>query len=281
MIRKSLIALLLVTSAAPALAAPGDNDRQQWHQRGDGQPRCERDGPDRRKAPENAPAVRQAPDRPNPTVQGRPQRGDDRRVGGWQGRGDAGPQRAPVDRVAPTRGLAGQDARGNWRDGRNDHNGRGQDRRDDNRDWRNDRQGDRQNWRDDRRDDRHDWRDGRRDDRHDGRDNRQGWNGGHGRWDNNWRNDRRYNWQDYRRYNRNTYHLPRYYAPRGYAYRRWSPGYRIDPWFYGQNYWISDPWAYRLPPAYGSYRWVRYYDDVVLIDVRTGLIADIIYSFFY
>lgn len=275
MIRKSLIALLLVTSAAPVLAAPGDNDHQQWQDRGGrGQERGDRGdrgGPDRPNTPDRSPVVRQAPDRPNPTVQGRQERG------GWQGRGDAGPQRAPVDRVAPNRGLAGQDARGNWRDGRSDNNGRGQDRRDDNRDWRNDRQGDRQNWRDDRRGD----RDGRRDDRHDWRDNRQGWNGGNGRWDNNWRNDRRYNWQDYRRYNRNTYHLPRYYAPRGYAYRRWSPGYRIDPWFYGQNYWISDPWAYRLPPAYGSYRWVRYYDDVVLVDVRTGLIADIIYSFFY
>ncbi|TVV69872.1 RcnB family protein [Sphingomonas solaris] len=77
------------------------------------------------------------------------------------------------------------------------------------------------------------------------------------------------------------YRAPRYYGPRGTDYSRWSRGYRVQPYFYGQNYWIADPWRYRLPPAYGSYRWVRYYDDVALIDVRSGLIEDIIYAFFY
>ena len=125
--------------------------------------------------------------------------------------------------------------------------------------------------RDDRRDlrgDRQDWRDDRRDDRN-------------GNWNNGWRNDRRYDWQRYRASNRNLYRQPRYYAPRGYAYRRYAPGYRIDPFFYGQRYWIADPYAYRLPPAYGSYRWVRYYDDVLLIDIRNGTIRDSINSFFW
>ena len=98
-----------------------------------------------------------------------------------------------------------------------------------------------------------------------------------------WRTDRRYGWQDYRQRNRSVYRVPRYYGPRGYAYsyRRWSPGYRIQPYFYGSSYWISDPWYYRLPPAYEPYRWVRYYDDVLLIDITTGLIEDIIYDFFW
>jgi Ni/Co efflux regulator RcnB len=145
-----------------------------------------------------------------------------------------------------------------------------------------------------RRDARQDWRDNRgdrRDDRFDrrgdGRDGRAyGYNGGNNGnrgWNNGWRNDSRYNWQGYRSANRNLYRMPRYAAPRGYGsgYSRWSPGYRVQPYFYGRNYWISDPWRYRLPPAYGGYQWVRYYDDVALVDIRTGLIADIIYSFFY
>jgi len=151
-------------------------------------------------------------------------------------------------------------------------------------DRRNDR---REDWRNDRRDgDRHDrdWRDGdrRAGARQDWRSDNRSWNGNDRRdWSRDWRNDRRYGWQDYRNSNRRVFRMPRYVAPRyGYTYRRWSPGYRIDPWFYGADYWISDPFYYRLPPAYGDYRWVRYYDDVALVDVRTGLIVDIIYSFF-
>ena len=38
---------------------------------------------------------------------------------------------------------------------------------------------------------------------------------------------------------------------------------------------------YGLPPAYGPYRWVRYFDDVMLVDVRSGIVADILYDFFW
>lgn len=102
-----------------------------------------------------------------------------------------------------------------------------------------------------------------------------------GRWNNAWRNDRRYDWRDYRSSNRDRFRLPRYYAPRGYQYRRWSPGYRLEPFFYGRSYWIMDPWEYRLPPAYGPYRWVRYYDDVLLVDIDTGMVVDVITDFFW
>ena len=58
-------------------------------------------------------------------------------------------------------------------------------------------------------------------------------------------------------------------------------GARIAGPLFGRNYWIADPWAYRLPPAYGSYRWVRYYNDAVLVDLRTGFVADVIYGIFW
>lgn len=102
------------------------------------------------------------------------------------------------------------------------------------------------------------------------------------RWDRNWRSNNRYDWQRYRQYNRNVYHVSPYYAPyRNYSYRRLGIGFYLDPLFFGESYWISDPFYYRLPDVYGPYRWVRYYDDAVLVDVYTGEVVDVIYDFFW
>lgn len=103
------------------------------------------------------------------------------------------------------------------------------------------------------------------------------------RWNNNWRNDRRYDWRGYRGYNRGVFRLPRYYAPYGwrYGYRRFSIGVRIGAPLFASSYWITDPYYYRLPPAYGGYRWVRYYNDALLVDVRTGYVVDVIHDIFW
>jgi len=105
--------------------------------------------------------------------------------------------------------------------------------------------------------------------------NRSGWNRG-------WRNDDRYDWSRYRAVNRSAYRLPRYYAPSGwgYGYRRFSVGVSLSSILFSQNYWIDDPFAYRLPEAYGPYRWVRYYDDALLVDIRTGQVIDTVYDIF-
>lgn len=103
------------------------------------------------------------------------------------------------------------------------------------------------------------------------------------RWSNDWRRDGRYDWNRYRSVNRNAFRLPRYYAPGGfgYGYRRFGLGVRIAAPLFGRNYWISDPYAYRLPSAYGAYRWVRYFDDALLIDLRTGSVVDAEYGIFW
>ena len=96
--------------------------------------------------------------------------------------------------------------------------------------------------------------------------------------------DRRYDWNSYRAQNRGAFHLPRYYAPGGfggYGYRRFSIGITLGYGFYGQNYWIGNPYDYRLPPAYGPYRWVRYYNDALLVDVRSGYVVDAVYGIFW
>ena len=95
-----------------------------------------------------------------------------------------------------------------------------------------------------------------------------------GRWSDNWRK--------YREQNRNYYRPGRYYAPyRDRKYSRISIGFSLGSAFFGPRFWINDPWQYRLPAAYGSYRWVRYYDDVLLVDVRNGRVVDVIRDFFW
>jgi hypothetical protein len=131
-----------------------------------------------------------------------------------------------------------------------------------------------------------------------GYNNGQGWRGGqqgrdYGRpgyggnnrpqWRNDWRGDNRYDWRGWRDRNRNQFHAPRYQPPRGFGwgYRSFSIGYRLDRLFYAQNYWINDPWEYRLPPVYGPYRWVRYYNDAILVDIDSGEVVDVIQNFFW
>lgn len=102
------------------------------------------------------------------------------------------------------------------------------------------------------------------------------------RWNNNWRRDNRYDWSGYRSTNRNVFRLGRYNSPyRNWNYRRLGIGFALQPLFYSSSYWINDPWSYRLPEAYGPYRWVRYYDDALLVDIRTGQVIDVIHSFFW
>ena len=60
-----------------------------------------------------------------------------------------------------------------------------------------------------------------------------------------------------------------------------SIGFRLGSLFYSNRYWIDDPWRYRLPEVYGPYRWVRYYDDVLLIDIYSGEVVDVVHNFFW
>ena len=101
------------------------------------------------------------------------------------------------------------------------------------------------------------------------------------RWTNHWRDDRRYDWRRYRDRNRSVFRIGFYYDPFGYSYRRFGIGSFLYPNYYQSNYWINDPWQYRLPPAYGSYRWVRYHSDALLIDTYSGEVVDVIHGFFW
>jgi hypothetical protein len=101
------------------------------------------------------------------------------------------------------------------------------------------------------------------------------------RWTGDWRRDHRYDWRSYRDRNRSIFRIGRYSDPYGWNYRRFSIGLSLYPNYYSSNYWLNDPWQYRLPPAYGPYRWVRYYDDALLVNIYTGQVVDAIHGFFW
>lgn len=100
-------------------------------------------------------------------------------------------------------------------------------------------------------------------------------------WTTNWRNNQRYNWNDWRRRNRSVYHQHSYHDPFGWAYQTFSIGWRLWPNYYSSSYWINDPGMYRLPPAPPGTRWIRYYNDALLVDMWSGEVLDVIHNFFW
>lgn len=189
-------------------------------------------------------------------VQQQPQRTDGVRT--WQGnRND--PRLQDRDRNHDSVRDSVRDGRDNdrGRDWRGNNN-RGNDWRANNnggRDWRNHNDGGR------------DWHD----------------NGGRGQsWNRDWRRDQRYNWQSYRSLNRSFYRLPRYQSPYGYryGYQRFGIGVYLNSLLFSQDYWIDNPYEYRLPEAYPPYQWVRYYNDALLVDEESGYVVDTIYDVF-
>jgi Ni/Co efflux regulator RcnB len=100
-------------------------------------------------------------------------------------------------------------------------------------------------------------------------------------WRREWRENRRYDWRRHRDRDRSRFHLGIYIDPFGWRYRDWDVGWRLPARYYASRYWIHDPWDYRLPPVTGPYRWVRYHDDVLLVDLRSGRVLDRIRNFFW
>jgi len=205
---------------------------------------------------------------------------------GWQGNRDTHVRPPPPQAINPVQ--AGQD-RGQWRgnDNRN-YNGQNDGRRND------DRRGDnnRGQWNNGQPNSGQ-WNNG--DHRQSGngyRPSGNNWNGNSHQWNGNnrgnnhgwdsnrWRNDNRYNWQGWRNSHRDLFR-GHYYAPRGYHYRSVYAGFFLEPLFYGSSYWLADPYEYRLPPVEWPLRWVRYYNDAVLVDTTSGEVVDSIPNFFF
>jgi Nickel/cobalt transporter regulator len=270
--RKTMLAAIMAASALVPAAAFAQNDHGHggWRQHegngggqgqgGHQQAQPQQQAQPRFERPQGQPEARHF-DRGQVQTQAQPQqqpRGNwqGNRAGGWAGRQQP-QQQQPV--VTPQ-----VQQQQDWRNrgGRNDQHADGR------------QQGGRGDWHGND-GQRGDWR---------GNDGRQRVdNRGGGNWNRNWRNDNRYNWSNARRYNRDNFHLPRYYAPYGwdYGYRRFSLGFRLSSILFAESYWIDDASYYDLPPAYGPYRWVRYYNDALLVDIYTGEVVDTVYDIFW
>jgi Ni/Co efflux regulator RcnB len=120
--------------------------------------------------------------------------------------------------------------------------------------------------------DRHDIRDERRDVRDARQELREDVADRNRRWG---RND----WNGYRNQNRAIFSRGNWRAP--FRYTSFRPGVRISAGYYGPRYFIADPWRYRLPPTGYNQRWVRHYNDVLLVDTRRGIVIDVIRNFYW
>lgn len=154
------------------------------------------------------------------------------------------------------------------------------------RELRNDRQDIRQEQRDlnrarasgdrrDIRDARGDVREARQEYREDRRDRNRDRNGYRDR-NRNWGSN---DWRGYRNTNRNLYARGNWRAP--FRYNRFQIGGRIAPNYFGSQYVIQDPWRYRLPIARPNTRWVRHYNDVLLVNYRTGRVIQVNRGFYF
>ncbi|MEO8722576.1 MAG: RcnB family protein [Sphingobium sp.] len=257
MIKKIMIAGMMAATALGAVApayAQNDGDRNgRWNrgggqERGDGgnSPANRQDGWQRREA-QPAPAPQAS--RPAPNIAVERQRGGDNN----NARRDRNAPAPQVNNNVGTRWQGQRDVQANKQNNRRD-DGRNDPRANRASGWPQAQARIEQNRRDDR-----------------------------NRWNRDWRQDNRYNWQSYRDHNRDRYRAGRYSAPYGWnrGYQSFSIGIYLGNAFYNDSYWIDDPYSYRLPPAYGSLRWVRYYDDALLVDVRNGYIVDVIHNFFW
>jgi Ni/Co efflux regulator RcnB len=125
----------------------------------------------------------------------------------------------------------------------------------------------------DRREARQDNREDRREWRQDNRNDRREW-----RQDN--RNDRREDWQRWRESNRNDYRRGNWNAP--FRYRSFNTGVTVPRNYWGSRYYVNNWSNYRLPrPAYNYYRYIRHYDDLLLINTRNGRVVRVYRSFYW
>ncbi|MGZ8362998.1 MAG: RcnB family protein [Caulobacteraceae bacterium] len=94
---------------------------------------------------------------------------------------------------------------------------------------------------------------------------------------------RNFNYQAYRRafVNPRRYRIGAYYRPSGWYYRRWGVGAYFPSLFWSSNYWLNDWGSYGLMSPPWGYEWVRYGNDAVLVDVRTGQILQVRYDIFW
>lgn len=77
--------------------------------------------------------------------------------------------------------------------------------------------------------------------------------------------------RDFRAHNYKPHRGHRFSAP--FRYQRFNSGVRINSGYYNPRYYVSNHSNLRLPAPGYNMRYVRHYDDLLLINIRTGYVV--------
>jgi Ni/Co efflux regulator RcnB len=89
----------------------------------------------------------------------------------------------------------------------------------------------------------------------------------------------REDWRDYRQSNRNVFRGSRFNAP--FRYRTFYDGGSIGASYYAPRYRVSNYSTYRLPQPGRYQTYVRHYNDVLLVNTRTGRVVRAYRGFYW
>jgi Ni/Co efflux regulator RcnB len=85
------------------------------------------------------------------------------------------------------------------------------------------------------------------------------------------RQEYREDWREYRQKNRRAFQATRFNAP--FRYRTFNNGVTIGASYYAPRYRVSNYQSYRLPNPGRYQTYVRHYNDVLLVNTRTGRVV--------
>jgi Ni/Co efflux regulator RcnB len=93
------------------------------------------------------------------------------------------------------------------------------------------------------------------------------------------RQEYREDWRDYRQSNRQVFRDARFNAP--FRYRTFNTGVSIGQSYYAPRYRVNNYANYRLPQPGRYQTYVRHYNDVLLVNTRTGRVVRAYRGFYW
>jgi Ni/Co efflux regulator RcnB len=93
------------------------------------------------------------------------------------------------------------------------------------------------------------------------------------------REERREDWRDYRQGHKSNFRAEKFNAP--FRYHSFNIGIRLSPQYYGSRYFVSNTAYYRLPAPGHNNRYVRHYNDLLLVNIRSGRVIDVYRGYFW
>jgi Ni/Co efflux regulator RcnB len=89
----------------------------------------------------------------------------------------------------------------------------------------------------------------------------------------------RQDWRGYKQQNRNAFRGARFNAP--FRYRTFNSGVSIGASYYAPRYRVNNYANYRLPNPGRYQTYVRHYNDVLLVNTRTGRVIQAYRGFYW